>query len=90
MNNIQIRKIDDMRLAASLIVELHASIIDIEQLNNLNYFVFVLEFPKENIYKISNFTNLFYQKNLKVEAQRYTKTYNYLFSKCKEIKSNIT
>jgi 2-phosphoglycerate kinase len=79
-----------MRLAASLIVELHASIINIEQLNNSNYFVFVLEFPEENIHKISNFTNLFYQKNLKVEAQRYTKTYNYLFSKCKEIKSNIT
>jgi hypothetical protein len=85
--NQQLRKIDDMRLASSLIVELHASLIDIEQLNNSDYFVFILNFPEENIQKISGFTNLFYQKTLKVEAQRYTKTYNYLFSKCKEIRS---
>ena len=32
--NQNIRKIDDMRLAASLIVELHASLIDIEPVQN--------------------------------------------------------
>ena len=105
---MNIRKIDDMRLAASLIVELHASLIDIEPVqnsaqnisqnsnqnssynknskDNKEFFVFVLDFPDDTISKVSGFTNLFYQKILKVEVQRFTKTYNFLFAKCKDMK----